>query len=56
MKELGDKFNTVSNEIGQLKNIFSQNNTFIQELIVATRDNKPLSDPLEPLYRKFEYS
>ena len=56
MKELGDKFNTVSNEIGQLKNIFSQNNTFIQELIIATRDNKPLSDPLEPLYRKFEYS
>ena len=56
MKELGDKFNTVSNEIGQLKNIFSQNNTFIQELIVATRDNKPLADPLEPLYRKFEYS
>ena len=56
MQELGDKFNTVSGEIGQLKNIFNQNNRFIQELISATKDNKPLSDPLEPLYRKFEYS
>ena len=56
IKELGNKFTFLTDQMDQLKSIFTKNNNLSQELIVATKDNKQSPDPLEPLYRKYEYS